>query len=306
MDVSCAENSTSSMLHRSERKLYRQQGHERRRKRSKRIRASAGRLREALQRRDRKSGGQSVRQTKGRRGLTKKEAEMETRRFGRTGHMSTVAIFGAAAFWEISQEDADKVMELVIEAGINHIDVAPSYGQAEIRIGPWMPRERGRFFLGCKTMERTKEGAWKEMQDIPQTPANRDVRSVPVPRDHNDGGTGRDHDEGRRAGSVRGGASGRINQIYRDHRSRGGCSEDLSRSVEAFRFRFHYVPAEFRPDGKSRIQKICRRTDRHLQSKRCRHDGHQDHHEGSLGRESSTPPRPGTSRSTKAMKSSGR
>ncbi len=90
---------------------------------------------------------------------------METRRFGRTGHMSTVAIFGAAAFYEISQEDADKVMEQVIEAGINHIDVAPSYGQAELRIGPWMRRERGRFFLGCKTMERTKEGAWKEMQE---------------------------------------------------------------------------------------------------------------------------------------------
>lgn len=89
---------------------------------------------------------------------------METRRFGRTGHMSTVAIFGAAAFSEVSQGEADKVMEQVIEAGVNHIDVAPSYGQAELRIGPWMPRERGRFFLGCKTMERTKEGAWKELR----------------------------------------------------------------------------------------------------------------------------------------------
>ena len=89
---------------------------------------------------------------------------METRRFGRTGHMSTIAIFGGAAFWEISQADADTVMEQVIEAGINHIDIAPSYGQAEQRVGPWMPRERGRFFLGCKTMERTKQGAWDEMQ----------------------------------------------------------------------------------------------------------------------------------------------
>ena len=89
---------------------------------------------------------------------------MEKRRFGRTGHLSTVAIFGAAALWEIEQKDADKVMELVIEAGVNHIDVAPSYGQAEQRIGPWMPRERERFFLGCKTMERTKQGAWEEMQ----------------------------------------------------------------------------------------------------------------------------------------------
>src|SRR5512134_1574413 len=89
---------------------------------------------------------------------------METRRFGRTGHMSTVAIFGAAAFWEISQADADKVMEQVIEAGINHIDIAPSYGQAEERVGPWMPRERKRFFLGCKTTERTRQSAWDEMQ----------------------------------------------------------------------------------------------------------------------------------------------
>jgi aryl-alcohol dehydrogenase-like predicted oxidoreductase len=89
---------------------------------------------------------------------------MEKRRFGRSGHMSTIAIFGAAAFWEIEQKDADKVMEMVIEAGVNHIDVAPSYGQAEQRIGPWMPRERERFFLGCKTMERTKDGAWNELQ----------------------------------------------------------------------------------------------------------------------------------------------
>jgi aryl-alcohol dehydrogenase-like predicted oxidoreductase len=54
-------------------------------------------------------------------------------------------------------------MEQIIAAGVNHIDVAPSYGQAEERIGPWMPRERERFFLGCKTTERTKEGARAEM-----------------------------------------------------------------------------------------------------------------------------------------------
>ena len=89
---------------------------------------------------------------------------MEKRRFGRTGHMSTLAIFGAAAFWEISQAEADRVMEMVIAAGVNHIDVAPSYGQAEERVGPWMPRERERFFLGCKTTERSKESAWNELR----------------------------------------------------------------------------------------------------------------------------------------------
>ncbi len=89
---------------------------------------------------------------------------MKTRRFGRTGHHSTLAIFGAAAFYEISQELADRTMELVIASGINHIDVAPGYGQAELRLGPWLATERYRFFLGCKTTERTRQGAHAELQ----------------------------------------------------------------------------------------------------------------------------------------------
>lgn len=89
---------------------------------------------------------------------------MKKRRFGRTNHESTVAIFGAAAFYKISQKEADHTMELVISSGINHIDVAPSYGQAEERLGPWMDSERDRFFLGCKTMERTKTAAHDELR----------------------------------------------------------------------------------------------------------------------------------------------
>jgi aryl-alcohol dehydrogenase-like predicted oxidoreductase len=89
---------------------------------------------------------------------------MEKRRLGRTGHLSTVAIFGAAAFWDVDQSEADQIMELVISHGINHIDVAPSYGQAEVRLGPWLSREPDRFFVGCKTMQRSKEGASMEMR----------------------------------------------------------------------------------------------------------------------------------------------
>jgi aryl-alcohol dehydrogenase-like predicted oxidoreductase len=84
---------------------------------------------------------------------------MQTRRFGRTNHMSTVAIFGGFALSQATQEEADRTMEFVIETGINHIDIAPSYGYAEERLSPWMPRERQRFFLGCKTTQRTYEGA---------------------------------------------------------------------------------------------------------------------------------------------------
>jgi aryl-alcohol dehydrogenase-like predicted oxidoreductase len=89
---------------------------------------------------------------------------METRRFGRTGHYSTVAILGGAAFGKIDQTTTDAAMERVIAAGVNHIDIAPSYGNAEERLAPWIERERARFFLGCKTTERTREGAWVELQ----------------------------------------------------------------------------------------------------------------------------------------------
>lgn len=90
---------------------------------------------------------------------------MEKRRFGRTGHMSTVAIFGAAAFSKVTQDQADASMQLVIDAGVNHIDVAPSYGDAESRLGPWLSTERDRFFLGCKTYERDKETAVAELRN---------------------------------------------------------------------------------------------------------------------------------------------
>lgn len=89
---------------------------------------------------------------------------MDKRELGKTGHFSTVAILGGAAFWDITQSVADTVMEQAIVAGVNHIDVAPSYGVAELRLGPWLKRERQRFFLGCKTMERTAAAAWDEMQ----------------------------------------------------------------------------------------------------------------------------------------------
>jgi aryl-alcohol dehydrogenase-like predicted oxidoreductase len=89
---------------------------------------------------------------------------MEKRRFGRTGHDSTVAIFGAAALSEVSQAETDRAVEQIMAAGVNHIDVAPSYGRAEELLGPWMPRIRDDFFLGCKTMERTREGAAAELR----------------------------------------------------------------------------------------------------------------------------------------------
>ncbi len=84
---------------------------------------------------------------------------METIAFGRTGHDSTRVIFGAASLWGMRQEKADRILDLLLEYGVNHIDTAASYGEAELRVGAWMPRHRERFFLATKTGERTAAGA---------------------------------------------------------------------------------------------------------------------------------------------------
>jgi aryl-alcohol dehydrogenase-like predicted oxidoreductase len=83
--------------------------------------------------------------------------------FGRTGHVSTRAIFGAAALSRVSQDEADRTLELLLRYGINHIDTAASYGDSEQRIGPWMREHRKTFFLATKTGERSYQQARDEI-----------------------------------------------------------------------------------------------------------------------------------------------
>ena len=89
---------------------------------------------------------------------------MEKRRLGRTGHMSSVIAFGAAGIGRVDQETADQAIQAALDYGVNHIDVAPSYGEAELRFHEWMPKIRDRVFLGCKTNIRDAEGSWAECQ----------------------------------------------------------------------------------------------------------------------------------------------
>ncbi len=83
--------------------------------------------------------------------------------FGRTGHSSTRLLFGAAALGAVTQDEADATIDLIRGHGVNHIDTAASYGDAELRIGPWMVEHRDEFFLATKTGERTREAAWAEI-----------------------------------------------------------------------------------------------------------------------------------------------
>ena len=88
---------------------------------------------------------------------------MEYRRLGRLDHRSSVLLYGAAALASVEQEVADQSIQEALDAGINHFDVAASYGDAELRLGPWMPRIRDRIFLATKTGERSRETAWSQI-----------------------------------------------------------------------------------------------------------------------------------------------
>ena len=89
---------------------------------------------------------------------------MQRRRFGRTEHLSSVLIYGAAALADVTQEVADASIQQALDAGINHFDTAESYGDSELRLGPWMPRIRDGIFLATKTGDRTATGAYDSIR----------------------------------------------------------------------------------------------------------------------------------------------
>ena len=83
--------------------------------------------------------------------------------FGRTGHKSSRTLFGAASLSSVTQAAADRTLEVLLKHDVNHIDTAASYGDAELRIAPWLKREPGRFFLATKTGQRSARGAREEL-----------------------------------------------------------------------------------------------------------------------------------------------
>jgi aryl-alcohol dehydrogenase-like predicted oxidoreductase len=82
---------------------------------------------------------------------------------GRIGHQSSVLIYGGAALGEVTQDVADASIQEALAAGINHFDTAASYGESELRLGPWMPEIRSRIFLASKTGERDAEPAYRQI-----------------------------------------------------------------------------------------------------------------------------------------------
>src|SRR5713226_4343755 len=86
-----------------------------------------------------------------------------TQPFGRGGHASTRTIFGAASLGQVSQQEADRTLEVLLQYGVNHIDVAASYGDAELRIAPWLAQYRSQFYVATKTDARTAHKATEDL-----------------------------------------------------------------------------------------------------------------------------------------------
>ena len=86
-----------------------------------------------------------------------------TQPFGRSGHMSTRTIFGAASLSSVTQAEADRTLEVLLQYGVNHIDVAASYGDAELRIAPWLKQHRNDFYIATKTDARKAKEAREEL-----------------------------------------------------------------------------------------------------------------------------------------------
>lgn len=90
---------------------------------------------------------------------------METRRLGRTGHESTVAILGTAAFYRSTPHEVAGAFQAALAHGVNHLDIAPQYGEAQRLVGPHLPPVRDRMFVACKTLRRNAEGVQAQLEE---------------------------------------------------------------------------------------------------------------------------------------------
>ena len=90
---------------------------------------------------------------------------VERRRLGRTDHHSSVAILGGAAFWDGDPETTAASFAAALAAGVNHIDVAPQYGQAQNVMGPLIAPVRDQLFVACKTLRHDPDGVRAQMED---------------------------------------------------------------------------------------------------------------------------------------------
>ena len=194
---------------------------------------------------------------------------IETSPFGKTGHQSTRILFGAAALGGMKQDKADRVLEVLLEYGINHLDTAASYGESELRIGPWMREHRKRFFLATKTGDRSYQGA---RDSLHRSLERLRVDQLDLIQMHNLAArtNGKPRWERRRARSTGRGAREGTGAIHRRHRSRLTVAAMHRRSLERFAFDSVLFPIQLHDAEHSAVRRRCRSAAEALQRARRR------------------------------------
>ena len=216
--------------------------------------------------------------------------------FGATGHESSRVIFGAAALGDVSKADADRTLEVLLEHGINHIDVAASYGDAELRIANWLNGDH-EFFVATKTGER--EYAPRPRGDPAVAgpargrPRRLDPAAQPVRRDR----VGHRAQPRRRAGGLPGGARRGSGALHRRHRPRAEHPEDAPAQPRSLRLRHRPVPVQLGPDAGPALRRDLRRPRGAVPGARRRAADDQEPRLQAVGRTRARRRRPGTSRS---------
>ena len=162
---------------------------------------------------------------------------MQKRTLGRTGHDSTVVSFGTYAVGYVDQDAADQAIQLVLDAGVNHFDIAPTYGHAMERVAPWMPEIRKReIFVGAKTAVRDRDGAWRDVESIMQ---RMNVQDFDLFQLHSVGTMEQLELATAPGGSLETLVEMReqgVDEMDWNHRARSGSSGDDSRGVGTLRF----------------------------------------------------------------------
>ena len=173
---------------------------------------------------------------------------MLTRRLGRTGHHSSVAVLGGAAFWGTDPGVTASTFDAALAAGVNHLDVAPRYGRAQELLGPVLAPVRDRLFVACKTMRHDPAGVRAQLEesltllhcdsfDLYQMHAVTDLDELDA--------------RGRAVAAIIGGARRRPVPVRGDHRPQPHHPGDAARGAPALRPRHGDVPREPTPVGRS-------------------------------------------------------
>ena len=90
---------------------------------------------------------------------------MLQRPYGQTGEQLSVIGFAGIIVMNELQSDANRYVAEAIDQGVNYFDVAPSYGNAQDRLGPALVGKRQSVFLACKTEKRTRQAAEEALHE---------------------------------------------------------------------------------------------------------------------------------------------